>query len=66
MEILSQKCRTYINPCSYISLEWIWTLAGEILNIYFVSVKASNMLTKYKITVTVTPKNILIFNQRLD
>ena len=24
------------------------------------------MLTKYKITVTVTPNNILIFNQRFD
>ena len=66
MEILSQKCRSYSNPCSYKSLEWIWTLAGEILNIYFVSVIASNMLTKYKITVTVTPKNIFIFNQRFD
>jgi hypothetical protein len=66
MEILSQKCPNYSNPCSCKSLEWIWTLAGEILNIYFVSVIASNMLTKYKITVIVTPKNILIFNQRFD
>jgi hypothetical protein len=66
MEIFSQKCRIYSNPCSYKSLEWICTLAGEILNIYFVSIIASNMLTKYKIKLTVTPKNILIFNQRFD
>jgi hypothetical protein len=36
------------------------------LNIHFVSVVASNMLTKYKITVIVIPNNILIFNQRFD
>jgi hypothetical protein len=44
----------------------VWILAGEILNISFVSEKAPNMLTKYKITVTVTPNNILFFNQRFD
>jgi hypothetical protein len=32
----------------------------------FKSEKAPNMLTKYKITVTVTPNNILFFNQRFD
>jgi hypothetical protein len=66
LEIFSQKCRTYSNPCSYKSLEWIWTLAGEILNFYFVSVIGSDMITKWKITVTVTPKKIFIFNQRFD
>jgi hypothetical protein len=47
--------------------EMVWTLAGEILNNYFVSVIASNMLTKYKVTVTVTPNNVLILlNQCFD
>ena len=64
MEIFPQICHTYGNPCSYKSLECIWTLAEEILNIYFVSVIASNMLTKYKITVT--PNNILIYSQCFD
>jgi hypothetical protein len=45
----------------------LWSGFGHLPEkYYFVSVVASNMLTKYKITVTVTPNNILIFNQRFD
>ena len=33
---------------TYHIMEWIWTLAGEIFNINFVSEIAPNMLTKHK------------------
>ena len=54
-----------LNELNHFSvLACIFVRREEILNIYFVSVIAPNMLTKCKITVT--PNNILNFYQSFE